>query len=597
MSIYSYFFNAVKSEEGTYDREYTAEDFANYLRKLVGDGVFIDPSTNLQVIAGSGMQVIVKEGEAWGKGHKLVNDADLPLTIEASDVALSRIDRVIFYIDYTNRKMDIRIKKGTNASSPQPPALQRDENIYEYCLAEVTVNRQAISITQSSIRDTRANSAVCGWVAGLISQIDTSTLFDQWNTALDENIEQNQSDFLTWFDNVKDTLTTTTLVRQYKTTYTTKIANEKTFNVNISQFNSVLDILEVYVNGIRLNSDEYTYDLGVVTLTNALDVIGTKVEFVVIKSVDGSDAETVISQVEDLQGRVTALENSEETFIYKCTGIDDNKKLSQLAQDFLSASNDFAGTPAYAQMTVLVVGTLGISDVDSGSGSNDDPYVWFNLGKYKNLNTDINTVTSTRKIIFDFSNATRISVGNRSGGSSGNATVLFGGSDLTIKGVQAVLGGQSSSLYWFNGDNVNVFDSELYLNATSIAVGTQKGGMFKNCRLSVTSDNSKAIALNSDGTTILKAVDCYILCYNGTGVSDESVCILAEANKTNSVVIVERCNMPLVTRNGYKQSQTIKINSGYCSLVSNVLGKASTKYSSDTSKCTEVGTMIVSKQI
>ena len=231
MSIYSYFFNAVKSEEGTYDREYTAEDFANYLRKLVGDGVFIDPSTNLQVIAGSGMQVIVKEGEAWGKGHKLVNDADLPLTIEASDVALSRIDRVIFYIDYTNRKMDIRIKKGTNASSPQPPALQRDENIYEYCLAEVTVNRQAISITQSSIRDTRANSAVCGWVAGLISQIDTSTLFDQWNTALDENIEQNQSDFLTWFDNVKDTLTTTTLVRQYKTTYTTKIANEKTFDL------------------------------------------------------------------------------------------------------------------------------------------------------------------------------------------------------------------------------------------------------------------------------------------------------------------------------------------------------------------------------
>lgn len=308
MSIYSYFFNAVKSETGTYDREYTAEDFANYLNKIVGDGVFIDPSTNLQVVAGSGMQVIVKKGEGWGKGHKIVNDADLPLKIDASDVVLSRIDRVVFYIDKSNRKMDIRIKKGIGSASPNPPELERSENIYEYCLAEVTVNRQATGISQSNIRDTRGDSDVCGWVTGLIRQIDTSALFDQWNKALDENIANNQNDFDIWFNNIKDTLSATTLVRQYKSTYITKEANEKIFRVDIPQFNSVLDILEVYVNGFRLNSEEYTYDLDTVTLTNALDVIGTEVEFVVIKSVDGSGAETVIKKVEELEKRVLELE-------------------------------------------------------------------------------------------------------------------------------------------------------------------------------------------------------------------------------------------------------------------------------------------------
>lgn len=287
MSIYSYFFNAVKDESGNYDREYTAEDFTNYLNNLVSDGVFLNPSNNLQVVASNGMNIVVKQGEAWAKGHKMVNDADLILNVQTADVALNRIDRVIFFVDHTNRNMGIKIKKGSNATNPTAPSLQRDETVYEYSLATVTVNKQATSINQSNIRDTRADSTVCGWVTGLVDKVDTSALFLQWQNALDNYLNNSQTSFDNWFNNVRETLNTVVPLKQFKTCYTTVTENEYEFNINIPQLNSVLDILEVYINGFRLNEEEYTVnDLKNVILAKPLDVVGTKVEFVVFKNTD-----------------------------------------------------------------------------------------------------------------------------------------------------------------------------------------------------------------------------------------------------------------------------------------------------------------------
>ena len=87
MAISSYFFNAIESG-GVYDRVYNAEDFSNYLDLLVGNGVFPNPTTNLQVRASTGMDVIVGAGSGWINGHKMVNSADLVLSIDASDVPM-----------------------------------------------------------------------------------------------------------------------------------------------------------------------------------------------------------------------------------------------------------------------------------------------------------------------------------------------------------------------------------------------------------------------------------------------------------------------------------------------------------------------------
>ena len=186
MAIKSYFFNAVAAPDGSVDREYNEEDFSQYLASVVRNGVFPLPSTNLQVMASSGMDVVVKSGESWIDGKKMKNTTDFTLTIDGSDVLYNRIDRVVFYLDYDERAMGIDVVKGELSLSPVAPALTRTSTRQEYCLATILIAAQASTISQQDITDTRADSTVCGWVAGLIQQVDTATLYAQWQAAYNE---------------------------------------------------------------------------------------------------------------------------------------------------------------------------------------------------------------------------------------------------------------------------------------------------------------------------------------------------------------------------------------------------------------------------
>ena len=275
MAIESYFFNAVE-DGGVYDRVYNAEDVTSYLDLLVGNGVFPNPSTQLQVRASSGMQVTVGAGSGWINGHKLVNTADLNLTLDASDVVLNRIDAVIFYVDFTERDMGIEIKKGTIAVTPSAPAMTRTDSRYEMCLAQISVPKQVTAITAAMITDTRGNSSLCGYVQGLIQQADTTTLFQQFQDA-----------FNTWFDGIKDQFEAGKVFKKLEGVCTTTQANQASFNVltYVPTYSFAYDILEVYVNGIHLNGNEYSISNNVVTLDTPIEKIGAVVTFVVYKSV------------------------------------------------------------------------------------------------------------------------------------------------------------------------------------------------------------------------------------------------------------------------------------------------------------------------
>lgn len=590
MAIECGYYNSVKG-----DRKYNAETMARYFAGMFTRGVLQNYKNKFVVTANGGMKVKVQTGKAFfSDGKWIENTSDIVLTLDPSDVVLNRIDSVVLRNDKNEdaRSATVVLKKGIPATNPAAPgAIEVDGYMEELLLCNIRVNKLDENITQANITNTIPNSDVCGYVTGLIEQVDTSDLYAQYEQAYKEFGETSKKEFEDWFDEVKDSLATTTIIRTFKNTYTTQYDSEKTILIGIPQYRQAIDILDVYINGLRLNGMEYTINKDRITLLHPVDV-GTPIEFVVYKSVDGSDAEDMLDQVGHLEGRVYNLEKTEETlYVYKCTGTDDNFALSELAQDFLLGEGKYNGVNAYAEMVVKVNGTLGLSSVVAGSGNAEDPFTWFTLGKYKNRNTLKDSTESTRKITFDFTNCNRISVGS----DTGHKTVLFAGNEVNITGLQAVIGGGGPSLAWFNGKNIRAVDCMLYMNASGIAIGSESGGTFERCRLSVTSTAGKANALVSDGTTPLKAIDCYIMAYNASGVTDESVCVLAAANATESVVIVERCNMPLVSRGGYKQSQTIKINSGYCSLVSNILGKAALKYS--TEKCTEIGTMIINKQI
>lgn len=256
MAIKSMFFNAVETS-GVYDRVYDSEDFSKYLNKLVGNGVFNNPSTNLQVRAGSGLQVIVASGEGWIDGHKITNTADYPLTIDTADVLLPRIDRVIFYLDATDREMGLAVKKGAVASTPIAPSLTRSSTRYEMSLADVRVNAGATSISNFVITDTRPDSSVCGWVTGLIDQLDVTTLFQQYQSAYEAQLAEMavwqasmQTQFESWMETLTDQLNVNTYIEAYDKKVTGTGAQIASIPLNMSGYTyDASDIINVFVNG------------------------------------------------------------------------------------------------------------------------------------------------------------------------------------------------------------------------------------------------------------------------------------------------------------------------------------------------------------
>lgn len=172
----SSFFNSVSG-----DRVYRAEEWAEYFASFIGNGVFPVPSTSLQVVAGSGMAVAVKTGKAWINGYFYYNTSDLLVTLATADGVLNRIDRIVVRWDLTERKISVAVKSSTPATSPVAPALQRDADAYELCLADVLVGAGVTAISQANITDRRLDGSLCGVVAGVVDQIDT----DAFNAQLE----------------------------------------------------------------------------------------------------------------------------------------------------------------------------------------------------------------------------------------------------------------------------------------------------------------------------------------------------------------------------------------------------------------------------
>lgn len=201
MAVNSGLFNSVNG-----DRKYNAFWFAQYFASFIGNGVFPNPSTGLQVVEGTNMQTVVKAGKGWINGYYIVNDADYILQHDIADGVLKRIDRVVIRLNFFTRTIDIAVKKGTVASSPVAPTLQRDTDYHELALADVFIANGATQIKQANITDLRLNSSLCGIVHGVVDQVDTTTIFNQYNSWFGDFTVEKQTDFKTWIDTLKDIL-------------------------------------------------------------------------------------------------------------------------------------------------------------------------------------------------------------------------------------------------------------------------------------------------------------------------------------------------------------------------------------------------------
>jgi len=194
MAENSFIYTSVE-DNGTYDREITADNVRLMISKIIGNGVYAaDNSLQVTKADGENLTVQIGTGSAWIEGGFYNNSVALDLTLATADSAYPRYDAIVLRQSITDRKISAEIITGTPSSSPSVPSLTWTDDVQELQLCYITVAKSATYITDAEIHDTRATST-CGWVTGAIDQIDTSGLFIQFESSFD-----------TWFADVKETL-------------------------------------------------------------------------------------------------------------------------------------------------------------------------------------------------------------------------------------------------------------------------------------------------------------------------------------------------------------------------------------------------------
>lgn len=170
MSIITYPLNGV-----TYD----AEDVSTYLCTRTS-GVY-SKDTNYAVSVTGARQITVAPGLAWinyddFKGVSACSREAVNLIVPDADSTLPRIDRVVLQFDTAANLTAVKLKPGTPAAAPEPPAILQNHNQYELGLCTVSVPAGSSVITAADITDTRADEDVCGVMRDGVTGIPTAQL-------------------------------------------------------------------------------------------------------------------------------------------------------------------------------------------------------------------------------------------------------------------------------------------------------------------------------------------------------------------------------------------------------------------------------------
>lgn len=183
------------------DRLYEAEVFRKYFAKFLSNGIYYGHYKNygengMKVSTTGGLTIKVNAGAGIIEGADFECEEDKTFTLERPTSG-NRIDRVVVKLDKTlaARETQLYIKAGTGETAA---TLQRDDNIYEICLAEVTVKNTS-NIEANDIIDKRLDKTLCGIVNSLIS-VDGETLYQQFQSYIDtvtENLVRKDQDSVT----------------------------------------------------------------------------------------------------------------------------------------------------------------------------------------------------------------------------------------------------------------------------------------------------------------------------------------------------------------------------------------------------------------
>lgn len=210
MSVSSGFFNSLNG-----DRKYNAAQMSAIFDGLIIDGVFASIGTAFAVKAAGGLTVNVGIGKAWFDHTWTVNDSILPMTAPEAEVLLDRIDAVVLEVNGMEsvRENTIKFVKGNPSSAPSRPTLTNEGNVHQYPLCYIYRKYGTAVINQADITPMVGTEST-PFVTGILQTISMDELLGKWQDELDrftdarsqevdDWIAQEESDFTTWFNNMK----------------------------------------------------------------------------------------------------------------------------------------------------------------------------------------------------------------------------------------------------------------------------------------------------------------------------------------------------------------------------------------------------------
>lgn len=483
-----------KVVNGNDDRSYSAEDIRKPYDVVFSDGIKPDVDGTagdiLQVSANGGMTIAINKGYAKLGGAWFENTAPYTITLD-NPIASNCYDCIILRNDDSDdvREPSIYVKR--LSTIPTVNDLTRNDNIYEVCLAYIVITSSTTEIRPDDIIDTRLDGALCNVMTGVGA----------------------------------------TIFRTYKSTYFSESVNQSVIPIGIPEYKSLTDELVVSVEG-KVFTETTQYEIvddETIRLVIGLPVVGTKIEFIVRKNVNGSANEDINQEVTQLITDTTNIKKQLEHHYY-CNGTNDNILLGNMVKSFLTGSG-------YGSAKINIHGKFGAVAPALTNSSTD---YWFDFN-----------VTSKKKVIVDFSDCSELNLPT----TNGKTNVIFYGKEINLVGASLPLNNPivNTTIVMFDGSAniVNCENCRFWITANKNSY-ISRTGTFTNCRGSVTNSSGYSYCFYTNNLIRVNGGEYYAYTADSSGDS----AVVCHSGST-AVTILYGVNAPTVARGGYYQTHSV----------------------------------------
>lgn len=143
------------------------------MRHMLTSGAIHGITNGIEVFADStGMQVKVKTGELWIRGHWGEITSQKTLSLAAAHATLARVDRIVARCDFVNNRIEVDVLQGANGGSA--PSVTQNASIWEVSLATVSVPGADASIDAAQVTDDR-EWAEATTTRGFVAEVKRAT--------------------------------------------------------------------------------------------------------------------------------------------------------------------------------------------------------------------------------------------------------------------------------------------------------------------------------------------------------------------------------------------------------------------------------------